>query len=93
MLSPLQPTLYCLCSKHSANHELLDLCTNHGMTQRLVNFFLGEELLARRRSLLITTALNFAPQTLTFAPHMLYHSRNLPFGVQSVVAVFENSSL
>lgn len=62
------------------------------MTQRLVNY-LCKELLARRGSLLITAALNFAPQTVTFVPHMLHHFRNLPLAFNLFFKVFKDSSL
>lgn len=62
------------------------------MTQTLVNY-LCKELLACRRSLLITAVLNFAPQTLTFAPHMLHHVRNLPLAFSLLFKVFKDSSL
>lgn len=93
MLSPLQPTLvYVLNIVRIRNCWKASWCTNHGMTHRLVNY-LCKGLLARRRSLLITAALNFAPQTLTFALPTLDHFRNSPLAFSLLFKVFKDSSL
>lgn len=61
------------------------------MIQRLVNY-LCKKLLAHRRSLLIVATLNFAPQTLTFAPHILDHLKNLPLAFDLAFKNFKDSS-
>lgn len=74
----MQHCTFVLCESGSA----WTLRTDLRRTQRLVNY-LCKTLLARRRSLLITATMNFAPQTLTFAPRALDHLRNLPLAVGS----------